>query len=184
MVPSKVTPEAKKVDVPADFVTYIPFAAIVQGSKNQGANLRFSPVLRLTQVGVRIRPARLGDDFSVVLRSIRVKDFDASRTSLLELVLDGDPVQIRPLQSRFGLEGYQVSLTAYDRERPSDCLIGSTFSPILAIDAHRFAMTPAGQPELVLLLIWLEPRTPGMAIENIKQELEAFLAGFSLEKPF
>jgi WD domain, G-beta repeat len=168
-----------------------------------GLHARLNPAYRPTQVGDRLRLSRSGNDFTVVLRPILVKDFDPTRVSLLELALErsrfecvfqtraercGDPVQIQALKSPFGLEGYQINLTSYDRERPSDRLTASPFTPMLAVDARRFIGSESadqgrGASEIVLMLIWLEARTPGADVKDAQAKLTGFLEDFMLEKP-
>jgi hypothetical protein len=157
---------------------------------------RVSNVYRSVSVGDRIRLERTGDDFTVMIRPIKVQDFDPSRSSVLELALErarfecvfqtraercGDPVQIRAVQTRFGLEGYQIELTAFDRERPTDRLTATPFTPVIALEARAFGAQGIEQPQVMLLLIWLEARTPGVVVVDAESKLEAFLEGFALE---
>jgi WD40 repeat protein len=180
-------------EIPSDFVAL----------KAVGINARVEPSYRVTTFGDRLRLNRSEDDFTVVLRAIRVKGFDPTRLSLLELALErsrfecvfqtraercGDPVQIQALKSRFGLEGYQINLTAYDRERAVDRLTATPFTPVFVVDARRFAgqETAKSEPsasETVLVLIWLESRLPGAVVEQAEEKLTAFLEDFALEKP-
>jgi WD40 repeat protein len=173
------------IEIPSD---YLPLQLL-------DLSARTSTAYRPVSVGDRIRLDRAGDDFTVMIRPIKVENFDPSRSSVLELALErarfecvfqtraercGDPVQIQAIQTRFGLEGYQIELTAFDRERPTDRLTATPFTPVIALELRAIVANNDKQPQ-VMLLIWLEARTPGAIVVDAESKLQAFLEGFALE---
>jgi WD40 repeat protein len=179
--PVDATSKPNPLEIPKDFVSLarLGLAAKVAASYRAG------------QFADRIRLERQEEDFTVMLRSIPLANFDPSRTSLLELALErvrfeclfqtraercGDPAQIQAIQTPFGLEGYQIELTAYDRERAGDRLTATPFTPVIALNNLG-----SDQTQPVLLLIWLEARTPGVVVLDAQTKLEAFLEEFALE---
>ena len=174
------TPKLSPLEMPKDFVSLV----------RLGLSARIASSYQAVQFADRIRLERDEDDFTVMLRSIPLVNFDPSRSSLLELALERvrfeclfqtraerctDPAKIQAVQTPFGLEGYQIELTAYDRERAGDRLTATPFTPVIALN-------DLGSDQPVLLLVWLESRTPGVVVPDAQAKLEAFLEEFVLEK--
>jgi hypothetical protein len=178
-------------EVPSDFVALDAL----------GLPVRVAAAYLMTRVADRVRFQRTGESYSVVVRQVQIQDFDPVRSSVLELALErarfecqfqtraercGDPVKIQPVQTRFGLSGYRIELTAYDREKEADPLMASPFTPMIALDVRRRNASVSNQVQVfraqtVLLLVWLEAKNPGVIVENPELKLASFLEDFAVD---
>jgi WD40 repeat protein len=177
---------AETVEVPRDFVTIEAF----------GLPLRFAAAYRMSSFADRLRFQPADQAYSFVVRQVQAQEFDLNRSSVLELALErarfecqfqtraercGDPVKIETVTTVFGLSGYRIGLTAYDREQESEPFSISSFTPVVALDVRRSLGSGTNQVQTVLLLVWIEAKRSGVIVEDPEAKLATFLENFAID---